>query len=157
MREYTKKQYDTDLRLLMKFKDNFIRKMKQYLPLEVVPLRVVKNPIIYPSQMLCVKMDKKEFIRKSSGDHIKNLWMNIFLSTDINPNGIDSPERVSRTWVVQANVKGDVKYYRCRTLWPGSDVQCFYDYEEEESLAIKAFLDWFDGGLYWQFREKIIK
>ena len=44
------------------------------------------------------------------------LQMNLFLTSEINPNGITGPEDKGRTWSVKLDVKANVRRYRHKTF-----------------------------------------
>ena len=143
MRTYTKEQYNEDLSLLKDFTEHFVKQIKdRFIAAEVYEPERDANPVIYPSQMLVLGI-RNGVYRNTKKDRIKPTSANIFISTDINPNGIDSSGRIGRTWSVNFTINGDVRRYRCKSEESYGYIH-FYAYAESEEEVIDRFIAWYD-------------
>jgi len=165
MKPYTKKQYKEDFDILQEFKAEFVQAVKDLIPLQIHYAVPEKNPIIYPTQMFYVSMDPKpfrhpicEFYSKGLAKDLVtgNLFTSIFISTEINSNGIDSTGRIGRTWVISFETSAPVRYYRCKRIW-GCTLSKFYSYAESPSKMIKEFVTWYKSEYPSVLKEKMIE
>ena len=142
MEPYTKKQYKEDFSLLQEFKSEFTQAVKDLLPLHIHYQKPHEKPVVHPTQMYYVNMDPTPFRYTINKDLVKDLHANVFISTDINPNGIDSTGRIGRTWDIDFDTHAVVRDYRCRRTHDITHHN-FYGYAESSSEIIEKFLVWF--------------
>lgn len=141
MKEYTEMDYYMDKDLLSKFMTKFEKSMKNVIP----TLQMYNDEkgdsdyIVRPSQMYTVRMNKDPFIRARDKARISNLCGYIFISTEINPNGIDDSGRIGRTWTIHLKVSGTIRFYRHRIIIEGG-VFNIYEYAESEQEVIDKFI-----------------
>ena len=139
---YTKKQYNEDLQLLQEFKKEFTEKVKS-MDLIESEFEIDNNPVVYPSQQYQIKVNVKNCVirgGKFKKVNCRNIRAYLYLSTDINPNGIDSTGRIGRTWTIDFDVIADTRYYRCRRINQGDQFFGKYFYAESSAKVIEKFL-----------------
>ena len=124
---------------LNSFKKAFEKEMKGIIEMEAFNDTEIDRD---DTQMYCLTLTTRE-LKLGNEFHSKDLRGNIFIGTNVNPNGIDSTGRIGRTWVINLEIKGQVRRYRCRN-WHDDTIAKYYDYAESEHVAIDLFKIWLD-------------
>lgn len=98
--------------------------------------------------MYTIDMNKESFRTKiwgqSGKDLVKDLQCYIFISTGINPNGIDSTGRIGRTWTINFELKGNARLYR-RRRFDEVILKHFYEYAESPEAVIGKFVEFLNS------------
>ena len=143
MKKYTKEQYTEDLSLLNVFTEHFVEQIQdRFISVQLYEHERDADPVIYPSQMLVLGLRTGEY-RNAKKYRIRPISANIFIDTDINPNGIDSSGRIGRTWAINFTINCNVRRYRCKNEEPYGYIH-FYTYAESEQEVIDKFTAWYD-------------
>src|SRR5574343_743927 len=92
-----------DLKARAKFEKEFEKAISPILP--IVKFKDEEPLFDFSSTLYTIDMVKTPFRHKkvfgySGDDLVSNLTCHIFISTEINPNGIDSTGRKGRTWTI---------------------------------------------------------
>ena len=131
-----------DLKERAKFEEAFEKAISPLLP--IVKFKDEEPLFDFSNTLYTIDMVKTPF-RHSGKDMVSNLTCNIFIGTQINPNGIDSTGRKGRTWTINFAIKGDVRPYRCRTIATDVEIKKFYQYAESAEDVIKMFIDFINS------------
>lgn len=98
--------------------------------------------------MYAIDVSKESFRTKvwgqSGKDLVKDLRCYIFISTGINPNGIDSTGRIGRTWTINLELKGNARLYRRRSF-DEVILKHFYGYAEAAEAIIGKFVEFLNS------------
>ena len=102
----------------------------------------------FTNTMYTIDMSKESFRTKvwgqSGKDLVSNLRCYIFISTEINPSGIDSTGRIGRTWTINLELKGDARLYRSRRF-DEVILKHFYEYAESPEAVIGKFVEFINS------------
>ena len=102
----------------------------------------------FSNTMYTIDMNKESFRTKiwgqSGKDLVSNLRCYIFISTEINPSGIDSTGRIGRTWTINLELKGDARLYRSRRF-DEVILKHFYEYAESPEAVIGKFVEFINS------------
>ena len=136
-----------DLKERAEFEGAFEKAISPLLP--IVKFKDEEPLFDFSNTLYIIDIVKTQFHHKVFGhsgkDMVSNLTCNIFIGTQINPNGIDSTGRKGRTWTINFTIKGNVRPYRCRTIATDVEIKKFYQYAESAEDVIKMFIDFINS------------
>lgn len=156
MKPYTDEQWDEDREELALFEKSFeesIGKMFVYKK----HVSDITSKVCHPIQMYVLPIsDQKEFRTKPvGGDLVRGLTVYIFISTNINPNGIDSTGRIGRTWDISFEAKGSVRAFKTKTWYRDSPLAKFYGYAESKEEILARFEQWYKISCPHEIKKRI--
>lgn len=75
----------------------------------------------------------------------KTMHAQVFISTQVNPNGVTGPDDIQRTWTIDFSVCADIIPFKCRTVREDSTLIKYYKYHTDMLESVLAFKRWLGG------------
>lgn len=140
-----KREAKTDVSTAKKFHDLFVKRFKTHIPaFEVYKDVQFKDYLgngagaIYTSEILIPPMS--DAAKKKAGLSGKTIQGMFWTSSDINPNGITCKEDIGRTYTIQCQYHGLLRYTQRR--WEDGRYIGFYGFSRYMDTVLEEFEEW---------------
>jgi hypothetical protein len=140
-----KREAKTDLFTATKFHKLFVKEMAPAFPgLQTYQFPEFKKYLgygagaIYSCEIDIPQMSEAK--KKKMGLSGNKIYGMIWVSSDINPNGITGPDDIGRTYTIQVHFHGRIRYTQRR--WEEGSFVSFYDYARDMETVLKKFKEW---------------